>query len=94
MTEQKSYPIGTFCWVVLGTTDIVAAKAFYGDLLNWKYQDDEMPQGRDYSTIPLGKTTLSITRQMRTGLLRGTAKALVHPAVPRMTPRDRAGTNG
>jgi len=33
MGEVASYPVGTFSWVDLGTTDVAGAKAFYGDLL-------------------------------------------------------------
>jgi predicted enzyme related to lactoylglutathione lyase len=45
MTEFKSYPPGTFCWVDLGTTDGAAAKKFYGTLFGWSAED--MPAGPD-----------------------------------------------
>ena len=43
MGERTSYPSGTFSWVDLATTDVVAAKAFYGDLFGWESED--MPAG-------------------------------------------------
>ena len=33
MSERNEYAPGEFCWVDLSTTDVDAAKAFYGDLL-------------------------------------------------------------
>jgi uncharacterized protein len=41
---RESYPAGTFCWIDLATTDVVAAKRFYGDLLGW-----DAPPGAQYS---------------------------------------------
>jgi uncharacterized protein len=43
MGEVERYPNGTFCWVDLGTTDAPGAKAFYGGLLGWKF--DDLPTG-------------------------------------------------
>ena len=45
MSEMKQYPPGTFCWVELATSDARAAKAFYGELLEWNVAD--MPAGGD-----------------------------------------------
>ena len=39
MSEMKQYPPGTFCWVELATSDAKAAKAFYGELLEWNVAD-------------------------------------------------------
>lgn len=39
MGEVSRYPHGTFCWVDLATTDVPAAKAFYGELLGWEMED-------------------------------------------------------
>jgi uncharacterized protein len=33
---RDSYPVGTFCWVDLATTDAGAAKRFYADLFGWE----------------------------------------------------------
>jgi uncharacterized protein len=43
MGEVERYPDGTFCWVDLGTVDPAAAKAFYGGLLGWEF--DDLPTG-------------------------------------------------
>ena len=36
MPEMTKYEPGTPCWIELATTDIEAAKKFYGDVLGWK----------------------------------------------------------
>ncbi len=38
MGEFASYPHGTPSWVDLGTTDLAAAREFYGRLLGWLYE--------------------------------------------------------
>ena len=45
MGEVASYPIGTFSWVDLGTTDVEGAKAFYGGLFGWQIEDLTSSQG-------------------------------------------------
>jgi predicted enzyme related to lactoylglutathione lyase len=37
--EVSEYPDGTFCWVDLATTNLAAAKRFYGRLHGWEFQD-------------------------------------------------------
>lgn len=37
------FPHGAFCWTELATTDVAAAKKFYGELLGWKAEDMPMP---------------------------------------------------
>ena len=39
--QMTNYEPGQFCWVELSTNDTAAAKAFYGELFGWTY--DEMP---------------------------------------------------
>jgi uncharacterized protein len=53
MGEVERYPNGTFCWVDLGTNDAAGAKAFYGGLLGWEF--DDLPTGEQgtYSTCRL-----------------------------------------
>ena len=53
MGEVERYPNGTFCWVDLGTNDAAGAKAFYGGLLGWEF--DDLPTGEHgtYSTCRL-----------------------------------------
>jgi predicted enzyme related to lactoylglutathione lyase len=46
---RDSYPVGTFCWVDLATTDAAAAKRFYADLFGW-----EAPAGWAYAHWTLG----------------------------------------
>jgi uncharacterized protein len=43
MGEVERYPDGTFCWVDLGTDDAPGAKAFYGGLFGWEF--DDLPTG-------------------------------------------------
>jgi uncharacterized protein len=45
MGTRSEYAPGTFSWVDLGTTDTDAAKAFYGDLFGWQF--DDQPIGDD-----------------------------------------------
>jgi predicted enzyme related to lactoylglutathione lyase len=45
MGERERYEPGTFCWIDLGTSDAVAAKAFYTELFGWEAED--MPMGDD-----------------------------------------------
>jgi predicted enzyme related to lactoylglutathione lyase len=45
MGEVASYPVGTFSWVDLGTTDVEGAKAFYGELFGWQTEDMRSSQG-------------------------------------------------
>ena len=39
MGERTSHPPGTFCWTDLVTSDPGAAKAFYGQVLGWQFED-------------------------------------------------------
>lgn len=53
MPEITKAAAGTFCWVELGTTDVAAAKKFYGGLFGWTITD--MPMGgMPYSVAALG----------------------------------------
>ena len=40
-----SHPKGTFCWADLSSTDLEAAKAFYGRVLGWSYRERPTSQG-------------------------------------------------
>lgn len=51
MSEMKQYRPGTFCWVELATSDAESAKAFYGELMDWKADEQEVPGGMSYSTL-------------------------------------------
>lgn len=55
MGERTSYPHGTFSWVDLTTSDPDAAKAFYGGLFGWEFEDLPTGEGRPpYSMARLG----------------------------------------
>lgn len=43
MGQRESYEPGTFSWAELATPDGAAAKAFYGRLFGWEYEDNEVP---------------------------------------------------
>jgi hypothetical protein len=45
-----------FVHVELNTTDVSAAKAFYGKLFDWKLEDVPMPEGQ-YTLIKVGEGT-------------------------------------
>lgn len=49
MQVVKQYPDGVFSWVDLGTTDVEAAKAFYGGLFGWSFLDVPTGSGTVYS---------------------------------------------
>jgi predicted enzyme related to lactoylglutathione lyase len=50
--RRTSYTPGTFSWVDLATSDVAAAKAFYGGLLGWMAED--AGDGSTYTTFRLG----------------------------------------
>ena len=53
MPEITKAEAGTFCWIELGTTDVPAAKKFYGGLFGWTLTD--MPMGAmPYSMAAVG----------------------------------------
>jgi len=45
MGKREHYEPGTFCWVDLSTSDAGGAKAFYGQLFGWEFEDSEIPGG-------------------------------------------------
>ena len=55
MPVRTSYAQGTPNWVDLQTTDQAAAKAFYGSLFGWSYDDQPMPPNGVYSMAKLGE---------------------------------------
>jgi uncharacterized protein len=64
MPNRTSYAQGTPNWVDLQTTDTQAAKAFYGGLFGWAYDDQPMPQGGAYSMATLrGEQVAAIAPQ-------------------------------
>jgi uncharacterized protein len=53
MGEVKRYPQGTFCWIDLGTTDVPGARAFYGGLFGWDFEDLPAGDGATYTMCRL-----------------------------------------
>jgi predicted enzyme related to lactoylglutathione lyase len=53
MGKRERYEPGTFSWVDLATTDGAAAKAFYGGLFGWDFEDNDVPGGGVYSMAQL-----------------------------------------
>ena len=49
MGKRTNYPTGTFSWVDLATSDPDGAKAFYGALFGWDYDDNPIGDGAVYS---------------------------------------------
>ena len=45
MPHRDGFAHGTPCWVDLSTDDIEGAKAFYGGLFGWSWDDQEGPDG-------------------------------------------------
>jgi uncharacterized protein len=48
MGKRQRYEPGTFSWVDLSTSDADGAKAFYGELFGWEFEDSEIPGGGVY----------------------------------------------
>ena len=59
MPARTSYLQGTPNWVDLQTTDTGAAKAFYGGLLGWTFEDSPMPDGQVYSMAKVGEAQVA-----------------------------------
>jgi len=49
MPKRTSYAQGTPSWVDLQSHDQEGAKAFYGGLFGWQFDDQPMAQGPPYS---------------------------------------------
>lgn len=45
MDQEAMKQHGAFSWNELLTTDVAAAKAFYGELFGWEMRDEPMPEG-------------------------------------------------
>ena len=54
MPTRDSYAQGTPNWVDLQTTDQPAAKAFYGEVFGWSYDDQPMDADAVYSIAKIG----------------------------------------
>ena len=64
MGKRERYEPGTFCWVDLSTSDASGARAFYGELLGWEFEDDEIPGGGVYTVCHVrGDAVAAIVQQ-------------------------------
>jgi uncharacterized protein len=54
MGTRTEHAPGTFSWVDLTTKDAAGAKDFYGRLLGWEFDDNEIPGGGVYSMCSVG----------------------------------------
>ena len=54
MGTRTEHRPGTFSWVDLTTSDAAGAKDFYGPLLGWEFDDNEIPGGGAYSMCKVG----------------------------------------
>ena len=54
MGKRERYEPGTFCWLDLSTSDAAGAKAFYGGLFGWEFEDTEVPGGGVYTMCRVG----------------------------------------
>jgi len=62
MHVVKQYPDGVFCWVDLATTDPQAAKAFYGGLFGWDFEDLPTDMGAPYTMCTIdGKNVVGLS---------------------------------
>jgi uncharacterized protein len=60
MGERRRYDPGTFCWVGLATSDVAAAKAFYGSLFGWEAEDLQAGAAGAYATLRYGAEDVAI----------------------------------
>jgi predicted enzyme related to lactoylglutathione lyase len=63
MGQVERYPNGTFCWIDVGTTAVAGAKAFYGGLFGWEFEDQPAGEGDAYTLCRLqGRDVAGIHR--------------------------------
>src|SRR6266511_3846903 len=60
MGERTRFDPGAFCWVGLATSDVAAAKAFYGSLFGWEAEDLEAGAVGAYATLRRGGSEVAI----------------------------------
>jgi len=58
MSVITQHAVGTFCWPELHTTDVPAAKKFYGSLFHWAPNDMPVPEGDPYTMLDLAGQTI------------------------------------
>ena len=61
MPKRTGYAHGVPCWVDLSTTDVEAAKRFYGAVFGWEAEDMPTDQGMPYTMLTKnGKTVAGL----------------------------------
>ena len=60
MGERTRYDPGTFCWVGLATSDVAAARAFYGSLFGWQAEDLDAGAAGAYTILRHGGKEVAI----------------------------------
>jgi uncharacterized protein len=68
MGERTSYEPGTFSWADLATTDPDGAKAFYGELFGWEFEDLPAGEGMTYTMARLGGSRVAALARGREGI--------------------------
>lgn len=64
MGRRERYEPGTFSWVDLSTSDAGGARAFYGELFGWEFEDDAIPGGGVYTMCHVqGDAVAAIVQQ-------------------------------
>src|SRR2546430_11843832 len=72
MGTRTEHAPGTFSYVDLSTTDPDGAKAFYGELFGWDFDDQEVGDGMVYTNCRIeGATAGAISGQMEQERRRG-----------------------
>ena len=60
MGQRTRHDPGTFCWVGLATSDVAAAKAFYGSLFGWEANDLQAGAAGAYTMLCCGAEEVAI----------------------------------
>jgi predicted enzyme related to lactoylglutathione lyase len=60
MGERTRYEPGAFCWVGLATSDVEAAKAFYGSLFGWQVEDVDVGTAGVFTMLRCGGAEVAI----------------------------------
>jgi predicted enzyme related to lactoylglutathione lyase len=60
MGERTRYDPGTFCWVGLATSDVAAARAFYGSLFGWQAEALDAGAAGAYTILRHGGKEVAI----------------------------------
>ncbi len=64
MGKRERHEPGTFSWMDLSTSDADGAKAFYGGLFGWDFEDSEIPGGGVYTMCSVqGDEVAAIVQQ-------------------------------